>query len=222
MKRPLIGTGFYADGNDLSDALKFYALWLTRIGPRQRVVVNNCASTCVFASDPWTREIRLYENTGHVKNFLCDSTRQLLGWSMSWIIPAMIAYAEIRDFIYVEQDCLVFGEWERHIVREAAEKGWRMACGPKHDEGNCEQSLFWIKWDFIPDFVALYMAIKATDGVIMPEEKFTAIQAMKPTIIGSFTLPGGRKGPRPYDAEAWYGQHFTNAELEELRKLRLV
>ena len=223
-KQPLIGTGFYAHPSQERERIEFFCVWMERFEFARKIVVVNNSRIRQFPIDGQHNitVIDIDGNLGHVGDHLGKFRPHLLGWSMSWIIPALIAYSEQRDFIYVEQDCLVFGDWEKAILDESADKG-RMAMYGKGvaNIAPCEQSLFWIHRDFITEFIHRYMGFSDGDGKMLPEEKFKRM-ADADLRISTFSLGVGRDRPFPYDAPAWYAQHLTPEEIEELRTRKLI
>ena len=223
-KSPLIGTGFYSHPTDERSRIEFFCHWMERFEfERKIVVVNNShVRRLPIAEQHNIHVIEIDNNLGHIGDHLGKFRPHLLGWSMSWIIPATIAYSEQRDFMYVEQDCLVFGEWEKAILDEAEAKG-RMAMFGKGvaSIAPCEQSLFWIHRDFITEFIYRYLSFPDGDGKMLPEAKF-ARMADADKRISTFELGVGRDRPLPYNASAWYAQHLTEEEMAELKERKLI
>lgn len=225
-KPPLIGTGFHAFPSiaDEHAKVEFFCMWVERFEfGRSIIVVNNSrVRQLPIAEQHNIQVIDIYGNLGHVGNHLGKFRPHLLGWSMSWIIPALIAYSEQRDFIYVEQDCLVFGDWEQAILKEAEERGKLALFGNAPNYiAPCEQSLFWIHRDYITEFVNRYMNIPDGDGKMLPEEKFMTMRAQD-LRIGQFSIGVGRARPLTFDAPAWYAQHLTIEEIQELNDRKLI
>ena len=222
----LIGSGFFAANQEEFDA-KFdfhFDFWLPRILGSDIVIVDNTERPVekLMPLHPHLRVIPVMVNLGHIGQLLGKSIPKFSGWSMSWILPALVAYCEGRDFCYIEQDCLVFGDWEAQIYADMEAKNLRMVFGDKSLEACCEQSLFLIKHDFILDAVTLYLAIAESDGVLLTEDKFTRMANEVPQHIGLHTLGVGRSRPIDFEAKAWYAQHLAAAELEQLRILKMI
>lgn len=237
---PLIGTGFYANDTEFDAKFDFFEMWAKRhIHPADSdfVVVDNSGP---FASHHAAirhihfrnrlenlscEVIRIYNNLGHIGQWIGNKEApQILGWSMSWIIPALVAYSERRDFVYIEQDCLCFGNWLETIQKDMVQKNLNVAIGRcPASIAACEQSLFYVKCHIIPNFVSAYMSFLASDAVLLPEEKFVKMMMDWPPLgIGYHTLPGGRARPLPYDAPAWYAQKFSPQEIQELQRRKLI
>ena len=115
MKPAIIGTGYYSTHQTDYEKQDFLTLWEICVGKRDVVVVDNSEEGVGYVASGIT-VIRIDNNLGHVGGHLEKFRPHLLGWSMSWILPAWVAYSEQRDFIYIEQDCLVFGDWEKSIL----------------------------------------------------------------------------------------------------------
>lgn len=221
----LIATGFCATSReDFDTKLRWFEeVWLPNVGLRDVVVVDNTDVEGVPKLNPGgrVRVIEVRKNLGHVESMLGQSEPKFCGWSMSWIIPALIAYSEGRDFIYFEADALAFGNWEKQILRDMETGGLLMAFGVGSRFAVVEQSLFYIKHEFLLEAIMAYMNIPVSDGLFLPEERFQLMARMN-SKIGRHSLPGGRSRPLPYDAPAWAAQKFTSEELEELRIRKLI
>lgn len=220
----LIGSGFYAaDMQDFQKKREFHLRhWLPNVGDRDYVVVDNSEPPVPkIEMTGRGRLIEVRKNAGHVGSMLGQYRPHLGGWSLSWIIHAFIAYSEGRDFIYQEQDCLAFGDWEQTILSEMDERGLVMAFGDGSDVSCCEQSLFYIKHEFITEAVYKYLSIADGDGKILPEEKFQ-IMERNDYRIGRFSLKCGRNRPLPLEEKTWYSQKFSPDELDQLKEAGLV
>jgi len=226
----LIGSGFNAPSReDFDKKSKFWLnYWIPNLGGREIVIVDNSeAPVPKLQSAGNVRVISVNHNLGqvgdvaHIANFLGLQFPKLGGWSMSWILPALIACCEQRDFIYFEQDALAFGEWENQIYADMGAKQLRMAFGDGSRFGSCEQSIFCIKHDFILEAITLYMVIDQGDGILLPEKKFEQMERGVP-LIGRHTLPGGRNRPFDFEKLPFYGQKWTPEELEQLKIMGFI
>lgn len=205
----LIGTGFYSTAENHWQRKNFFRRWwLNTWRTSERVVVVDNSE--VGFTFPEIQIIRVHNNLGPNTDVGPTHSR-LLGWSMSWIIPAMIAYSEQCDFVYKEQDCLAFGDWLPEICHANISVG-------RNSQMPCEQSLFYLKRDFIPTFVAQYIADPARDNEVMTECKmFEAAKGYMNTRF--FDMPFGRERPLTfYSDRPWYAQRWTDDELAELDK----
>jgi hypothetical protein len=216
----LIATGFYSTAADFPSKLDFYEnVWLPNTGLRSVVVVNN--SEFVLPEKPLVRVIDVEGNLGHVGSIMGQFRPHVAGFTMSWMIPALIAYSESRDMIYKEQDCLTFGDWEKSIYEEAKSRDLRAAFGSCDPAiAACEQSLFWIQRDFIAEFIFKYLSIGEGDGLVLPETKFDLISKTD-FRIGRFSLGVGRMRPLP-ESDTFYAQKLSADELARLKERKLV
>jgi len=222
----LIGSGFFAaNPDDWDRRFGFYFdYWAPRIAGRDVVIVDNTEPPTekLMPIHPHLRVIPVLQNLGHIGNLLGKSIPKFSGWSMSWILPALIAYCEGRDVIYIEQDCLVFGYWEAQIYADMEAKNLKMAFGEGSSDACIEQSLFIIKHDFILDAVTLYLAIEEADGVLLTEDKFLRMSVEVPQHIGKHSLGVGRSRPINFEAKTFYAQHISPEELEQLKTRKLI
>jgi hypothetical protein len=215
----LIGSGFFAaDANDFKVKAAFMRdCWLPNVGDRDVVIVDNSeAPTPKLTSSGRVRIITVNKNLGHVGAHLGKFRPHLLGWGLSWILPALVAYSEGRDFIYQEADCLAFGDWEESILADMVERKLIMAFGEGSDFAATEQSLFYIKHEHITEMVYHYLSLPEGDGKCLPEEKFK-IMADRDWRIGRFSLQGGRQRPLPFESDTFYAQKISPEELEQLK-----
>lgn len=221
----LIGSGFFADSAaDFEAKADFWhKYWLPNVGDRDVVIVDNSERpTPKLESQGRIRVIQAAKNLGHVGSLLGQFRPHLAGWSLSWILPALMAYSESRDFIYQEADCLAFGDWEQAISREMDERHLLAAFGSAASHvAECEQSLFFIRSEFITEFLWRYLSFPDGDGKMVPESKFAAM-ADNDFRIGRFSLGVGRMRPIDFEAKAFYAQKFTPDELAQLRERKLI
>lgn len=213
----LIGSGYYDDAGTAPHCQWFHRIWMANAPTGIPLsIVDNSHSK--YASSLYLGGIQVSNNLGHVGGNIGNNLPRLMGWSMSWIIPAMVAYSEGMDFIYKEQDCLAFGNWVDVLVGEANDRELDVAFGVcPHEFAWCEQSLFFVRRDAIPGFVGRYCCMPDGDAVKLPETKFRELMMRRDSRIGEFTrLPGGRTQPRPWGEPAFYGQKYTPDEMDRL------
>jgi hypothetical protein len=221
MRDWLIGTGFYASAANAAKAAEFSRLWDRCNAVAPVVVVDNSDN----GFETKHRVIRVEKNLGHYiriwnKPNPCPGSMLLCGWSMSWILPAMVAYCEGRDFVYIEQDCLCLGNWAEKLREDIAASGKKALYGPPSTSVNqaCEQSLFWLDWSFINGFVALYFD-QPGDNQKLCEDKFMSIMNEHPNMIGMHSLRPGRDRPIP-DSGPASAQQLTEQELQHIIQTR--
>ncbi len=216
MRELIIGTGFYANPSTLREKAAFLRLWLANTRqPHERVIIFDNSATGIPDGIFRGRVIRSTFNLGH-----CGESEgqrhKFTGWSMSWIIPALLAYSDNCDFIYKEQDCLAFGNWLSQV------RSGRAAFG-NNDVMECENSLFYIERDFIPEFAQAFMALPGKDAQFVVEAKFKALEQSLQG-VGRFSMGVGRNRPLPADLHArpWYAQRLTHPELNRIATEGLI
>lgn len=223
----LIASGFWAANDaDFERKFEFFtSVWLPRLGDRDIVIVDNSEPPTRkldgLMAHPNVRVIPVMKNLGHVGSLLGKSKPKLGGWSMSWIIPAYLAYCEGRDFVYYESDALAFGDWEESIYGDMRNRNLLAAFGDASPLAPCEQSIFILKREMILDFINWYIAIPESDGIKLPEDKFVEL-SRRYKGIGNFSLPCGRNRPIPFDLPSFFAQKFSDEEMVELRSRKLI
>jgi hypothetical protein len=226
--KPLIITGFWAKKEEFEKKRQFLDLWL-RNTPEADVLIidNNEVAPLSFETlpSPGPRSVRVFRinnNLGAVDDFKGQFRPHLLGYSAGWIIGAMVAYSENRSFIYKEQDCLWFGDAEGEIIRRAetadlvAQLGYAVSAPAR-----VETCLFWVRHDYITEFITKYMEQAPGDGVRTPEEKMEHISTVDRRVV-PFGFGVGRDRPLPLSHPIWYAQRLTDEELDALSKKGLL
>jgi len=232
----VIGTGFCESSR--YDAVAFFSYWLTHIkaytNPDHIFVLDQVDRTLAGVSVADTivgyKRSKIHYgamnmsivpsgNLGHVHQLIKAEqpfkNHQLCGWSASVLALAMLAYNAERDFVYVEQDCLLVGRIVDAIIREADEKKKDMLFGSCKIM-NAAQSLFFIRHKFIPRFVMEYLMGPAdTDPHCRPEKKFCYLERSCAANVGRFSFGIDRDRPIPWGTELFYVQHLTTEELEQ-------
>jgi len=127
------------------------------------------------------------------------------------MIPALIAYSEYMDFVYIEQDCLCLGDWSGQLMSDIESTKAKALLGHPSGGQSCEVSFFWIARDYIPWSIREYMACPG-DNRMLTEDKFLAMHQRHPSIVGFHSLGPGRSRPIPATGAASV-QQLTNEEL---------
>lgn len=223
--RILLGTSFF-DGGD-PKRQQMAQLWAANVA---RMDVTPTKIVCIgeggaFVPSVWGDSVRLTGNLGHIHQHLDNGPKShhaFTGWSASMLALAMLAYVDECDFIYRESDCLAWGPWVARMNRDCGDAA--MVFGPKM-RGKpfmaCAQSLFLVRHKWIPTFVRLYISLGAEDNrANIGENKFVRIADHLHTARLSFGCD--RERPIPWDAEVFYAQQFSDAELEEGKRRGLI
>ena len=218
-----VGTGFFESPHPLSPENPppipgFAEIWMRQIAkadPQPKEIVAIGVGGCAPPYRHPIQSITLGGNLGYI-----GGTRHHLGgWSAGAIALSMVAYNNGTDFIYVEQDCLCFGDWVRTLYRDsellqvAFGRSIRMAAA---------QALFLVKHDYIPQFVCDYLTLPRDSLEFVPESKFAKLAATKPDKWGRFSFGYDRDRPFDVSQKAFYLQHLTMQELDEVRGAGLI
>lgn len=220
MNTPLIVSGFYSDERSYARKREFLDIWLANT-PGEIVIVDNSVRPLVL-TEPRVRIIRINNNIGFYQQFKGCYRPYLLGHTVSWMSGVLVAYSENRDMIYKEQDCLWFGEALNNLVQRAAELDLIAQFGyAKSSPSRVESCLFWIRCDFLIEFMTKYCEISEGDGLVTCEEKFNRISRYDPRIT-AIIFGVGRDRPLPKGEKTWFAQKFSVGELKELKETGLI
>jgi hypothetical protein len=194
----VIGTGYYEiKGKSFSF---FNEYWLPNtlehFSPEKIIVVNSGAE--LPSTHAMLEYINFPINPLHVTQ-LKQNTR-LAGWSASFVEGALYAYFCNCDFIYKEQDCLVFGDIDERIHKMQLETNSMILTGELIGHSyRYEQSLIFLKYEYILDFISQYIGIDEYENKIRPEKKFGIINKNNPELFSFFDF--GYGGMRPFNPE---------------------
>lgn len=228
--RYLIGSSYFDGGKGGTDfRRRFVRIWSANIAK-----VRPAPSRIVVISEgdsfrPWVDGqdvVQLTGDCGHCEQ-LIEGKRpnEFSGWSAGMAALAMIAYTDMADFVYVEEDCLPLGDWLGQAYRDMGEGdmvfGRKMTSPPWQV---CAQSLFIVRHAFIPQFVSAYLGMGGErDRTNLGEHKFLKIEQRFGTKrIRRLSFGVDRERPIPWDAPTFYFQQPTPAELEEAKRRGLI
>jgi len=213
-RKHIIVSGYWAD-EGRTDKADFFDLWwenTQKVSPALTVIVN--AGAKCLPKEKKGLWIDCTENLGHVHHLITGEKKQkLCGWTVSTLVGALAAYNCNTDMIYKEQDCLCFGPWVDAIYKEAEEKKANMMCG-KCDLVVIEQSLVWVRYESLLDYVKLILNMPEADKDLLPEFKYRRL--IDSGIMSYLPFPGGRNRPLPTHERCWYAQQITAEEMKSL------
>lgn len=145
------------------------------------------------------------------------------GWTPPVIITAFIAYNEVCDFIFLEQDAFVFGPWVERLYKDIGDAGMVMGRGIAGMGMPATQSLFLVRHKFIPWFVRDYLNEGPDDNQYNKGEyKFDRIRKKNPGLIKTMSFGPERDRPIPWGDEVFYAQQMTAEEHAEARSRKLI
>jgi hypothetical protein len=206
---------------------EWHKIWLKNTDKgRNRCTIEVGATSDCFNSEGFKTQF----NLGHVHDLIPGKSDKLLphefcGWSAGVIAGVWLCYVAGKDAMYKEQDTLCFGDWDNAAYEELG--SGKFIFGRKHRSAPwmpCGQSFFLMKHDFIPDFVCHYLGM-GKDGDVnnLPEHKFVEIEKIFGSgVVKRFSFGYDRERPINFNDRVWYAQKFTNHELEELNRRKMI
>lgn len=236
-------SGYFHRPNDAAWADWFFTLWITKNWPAieqsQAVYLignGGCTPFRPRGDAPLELVDRLYEfgefynvglkgDLGHVHNLLpgkaaIQKPYAYCGWTATALAGAMLCYANETDMVFVEQDCLMFGDCVGEMYRQL---GARKMIFGKTAGMPCAQSLFLIKHDFLPDFVREYLSMPNDRCITaLGEQKFMRMMESDPARVCQFDFPFDRTRPLDMTLPVWYAQKWRPDELLEAERRGLL
>lgn len=161
---------------------------------------------------------KLVEISKQLKNFghgaFCVKHNILCGWARGFLHGAMQAYLNDCDYVYVEQDLLLFGKELLENIFKLLEKNNKQVCYMTGDETpqKLQQSLVIVKHSYLINLIS--GLLNYTDNTISEELKHYNV--IKDDIMWC-QYRGGRQR-KNLDNEYFCLQHITEKELDELKK----
>jgi len=210
-----IGTGFFESPHPLPGFAEIWMRQIAKADPQPKGIIAIGVGGCSPPYRSPIQSITLSGNLGHIGG----SRHHLGGWSAGAIALAMAAYNNGTDFIYVEQDCLCFGDWVRTIYQDA--ELLQVAFGRSIGMA-AAQALFLVKHDYIPQFACDYMMLPRDSLEFLPESKFAKLAELKPDKWGRFSFGYDRDRPFDVNQKTFYLQHITAQELDVLGEAGLI
>lgn len=182
-------------GDDYIRGLEFRKLW-------KRAINEYISPDLIFVVDsnspdiPDNKEMELWvsmlQNFGHSTSHYGE----LSGVSRSFMLSMMYCYLNDFDYwVYVEQDCLVYGEGIVDKIIEQAPDDYVFGSGVGTPQP-VQHSLMIVPREKILDFVYSYLNIRIEDRYLSPEVKFAiaASRYLKYIPKNFFVFMEGRKG----------------------------
>lgn len=205
----------------------FFKVWLSNLernpdfNPRHAFVV--CARGESPADErPWLTKIELAGDLGHIN--APSHKHQVEGWPTTLMTLCLLAYSDERDLVFVEQDCLPFGNFITTLFTEIRD-GVGCVMGNLSTQP-CAQSLMLIRHWFIPELVHGYLGKKLKEKNQQGEQAF---EQMEREMVGKFQrFSFGFDRDRPPDGFAsmkgkpWYLQQISLDELTKLKECGFV
>lgn len=214
-----IGSGYYDSHRELPGFPSVWLSCLSKANPKPSSVIVLGVGGAKNPYGDRVQFVSLDGNLGYIGSLLSgEKPYSFCGWSAGMLALAMIAYNNETDFVYVEQDCLVFGDWVNALY-DALGGSLGIVFG-SNNLMECAQSLFLVRHSFIPKFVSDYIRQGAErDDKNIPETKFAKLEKMKPESWGRFKFGYDRLRPFNASDKAFYIQQVTQDELNTVSHL---
>lgn len=222
----LIGSGFFPNPCSALPAQELFEAWLSTINryaqPKRIVVVTaggHCPARCSAAN-----VVVCEGDLGNLSHKVAGKVHHdFAGWFPPMAITAMIAYNEVLDFIFIEQDCFAFGPF---VERMYADMGSAQAVigGRVHGVGEpASQSLFLVRHAYIWQFLRDYLNEGPDDNEqCRGEKKFGRMRDRKPNEIKTLSFNVDRDRPIPWDDPVFAFQQPSRAEIDEAKRRGLI
>lgn len=228
----LIGTGWWCDGTGTHTHTKhqpyvdketrqqsFFDLWYKSVmcftNPSKIIIIDSNSPIKPNLSEK--QNVILYSLDNNYGAALDGTTKRILsGWDRSILLSASIAFYEDCDyFVYVEQDCLLWGEnIIENIINSMGDKKMALGSGNGTPQ-QLQQSLIVIKKDYIPFLTNLEMISTEEELSFSPESRY--YNKFKDD-IKFFDIDFGRKRPIDFNRDYFYAQHLNKEELENFKE----
>lgn len=229
--RWMCGSSFFDGGKNGPEFRREFArIWSANVAeanpPPTRVVVISEGGSQRPDCGIDTDVVKLTGDCGHCEQLVKgERDNEFSGWSASVCALAMLAYSDMANLIFVEEDCLCFGDWVGQLHRDMGDGD--MAFGAKMKGPPwmpCSQSLFIVRHSFLPTFVSTYLSYGGErDRNNLGETKFVRLEKQFGSKrIRRHSLPCDRERPISWDAPAWHCQQWTPHELNEARARNLI
>lgn len=236
LKKVIVGTGWWcADqahewsiGSHQTRTQAFFDAWhnqvLACIEPELIHVTDSAAPLKPQRHDElagvvWTS---LDRNYGHANDIRTGKIRtKYSGFTRSVLLGAMYALmCDATHYVYVEQDCLVFGSNFLEAAMGSSEADIFLGMPTENGVGLAgvaapmlQQSVVIVRHAALERFIQQLLSSPFSDGELSPEE--TMRQLLPPFDL--LKVPFGRSRPIDPSVPHFYAQHLSDAELESVR-----
>lgn len=229
--RYLIGSSFFDGGKNGTEFRRAFApIWSVNVAkliPQPSRIVIICEAGSKRPAVGWNTDvIRLTGDCGNCDQIVRGKRpNDYSGWTAGMAALAMLAYVDMADFIYFEEDCLAFGNVIGQAYTDMGDGdmvfGKKMTSPPWMP---CSQAFFLVRHRFIPEFVSAYLALGGERNINnLGEHKHVKIEQQ----FGSqrcrrLSFGVDRERPIPWDSSVWFAQQWTPEELAEAKRRGFV
>jgi hypothetical protein len=207
-------------GGTISRNKQFSKYWLSHILNQsilpQKIYILDANSPEKI--DESVKKHNLVDISKQIKNFghgvYCSKNNILCGWARGFIYGATQAYLNDCDFVYVEQDLLLFGKEFIENIFDLLNKKDKKICYLNGDETpqKLQQSFVVCKYEYLPKLIT--NLINSTDHTISEELKHYNI--IKNDVMWC-PYRGGRQRKK-LNSNYFCLQHMTYKEIEYYKK----
>ena len=209
----------------------FFPIWLANVSnlspqPERIIIICDSGARPPLQDCPPEQacKVTVIPLTGDLGN--CHATLNKIknydygGWSGVVLVGALLAYLNETHLVFFEEDVLAYGPVIWKMFEEIEDAGIIFG---STDGQPCAQSLFLLKHDYINTFVRLMLSQGKQDKQEeLGEHQFRRLEQQNPDKWKRFSFGFDRSRPINYDDHAWYAQHLTSDEMDELRKRKLI
>ncbi len=233
----VVGSGWWCDatphdwaiGSPATRCATFFDLWYKQVSRclhPDRIVITDSASPLKpdFNSYKGVQWVELDRNYGHSNDIRVGRIQtKYSGFTRSVIGGAMHALCCDADvYVYVEQDCLVFGE--NFLAQAIGDSTADILLGAPTENGKglyggsaapmVQQSLIIVRRSALERFLIELLGVPKSDGEVSPEE--TMRERLNP--FDFLQVPYGRSRPIDFNRSHFYAQHLDDEEYARFRE----
>jgi hypothetical protein len=236
MKKVVVGSGWWCAeeahewtiGSPRTRTRRFFETWhnqiLDCIAPDIIHVTDSAAplKPANYARLPGVVWTSLDRNYGHANDIRTGKIEtKYSGFTRSVLLGAAFALmCDATHYVYVEQDCLVFGRDFLEAAMGSSNADIFLGMPTENGLGlsgiaapMLQQSVIIVRKTGLERFISQLLSSPHTDGEISPEE---AMRLLLPP-FDLLNIPYGRSRPIDPSAPNFYAQHLSEAELELIR-----
>jgi len=228
MRKYIIGSGWYTEsiggytrkgaGHPFSRSLDFVKIWqdlLFKYCNPASVIITDSDSPIPYPNHDDIQVVKLDKNYQYCGNYFT-------GWMRGFLNGAMYSWLCEADYVYVEQDCIVLGDWINELQKLAEENNFSKFHPGKKAVWPIQVSLIYIPYEKIMEVIS---GITNSNNVAPWRDTPEGHRPVDERLLihcgveyKPFQFGYGRKRPIDWNDEILYAQHWTKEDIKELRK----
>ena len=211
-------------GGTFSRSVEFSKYWLSSI-LQQSILPEKITIVDACSPDDLHEKVKMHpliEISKQVKNFgRLDFCIGASGWSRGFIHGAMNAYINDLDFVYIEQDLLLFGKDFLKNVFDFLKENNKYVCYMNGDETPqpLQQSFVIVKHAYLYKFISDLLLYEKSHGQKISEEK-KHYEIVKECVL--FCPYKGGRQRKNLDQNNFCLQHMTEEEIKHYISIDLI